>query len=73
MLILLLLLSLLIATDLLAGGSSLYTSTDKTNKNEIYIKETIQKHSTNNTKNTVNTGIHITKTPTHCVCVCVCM
>jgi len=57
------------------GGSSPYTSTDKTNKNKIYLSETIQKHSTNNTKHSKyrytyyqnthalqNTHIH---TPTH--------
>ena len=32
------------------GGSSPYTSTDKTNKNKLCINETIQKHSTNITK-----------------------
>jgi len=61
--LLLLLLLLLTATELSLGGSSPYTSTDKTNKNI---------HKGNNTKNTVqtiqntvNTSTHITKTPTH--------
>jgi len=32
------------------GGSSRYANTDNANKNKLYINETIQKHSTNNTK-----------------------
>ena len=56
-LLLLLSLLLLIAIKLSLSASSPYTSTDKTNNNEIYINETIQ--------NTVNTSTHITKTPTH--------
>ena len=46
-----------------------YTSTDKTN-NKIYINETVQKHSTNNTKRSkykytyYQTSHTITKTPT---------
>jgi len=32
------------------GGSSPYTSTDKTIKNNVYIEETIPKHSTSDTK-----------------------
>jgi len=47
---LLLLLLLFITIDFSLGGISPYTSIDKTNKNKIYINETIQKHSTNNTK-----------------------
>jgi hypothetical protein len=46
------------------GGSSPYTSTDKTNKNK-HIKETIQNTKYKKYKNTVNTSTHITKTPTH--------
>ena len=38
------------AIELSPSGSSPYTSTDKTNKNNIYIEETIPKHSTNDTK-----------------------
>ena len=39
------------AIEFSPGGSSPYTSTDKTHKNKkIYIIETIQKHRTNNTK-----------------------
>jgi len=38
------------AIEFSLGGSGPYTCTDKTNKNIIYINETIQKHSTNNTK-----------------------
>jgi hypothetical protein len=52
-------------------GSSPYTSTDNTHKNEIYINDTIQKHSTNITKHSnykytyyQNTHI-IVQTPTH--------
>jgi hypothetical protein len=33
---------IIIEIDLSLGGSSPYTSTDKTNKNKIYISETIQ-------------------------------
>ena len=40
----------IIAIEFSPGGSSPYTSTDKTNKNKIHINETIQKLSTNNTK-----------------------
>jgi len=54
---------LLTAVELSHGGSSPYTSTDKTDNNI---------HKRNNTKNTVqtiqnkvNTSTHITKTPTH--------
>jgi len=57
-----LLTDLLTAIEVSPGGSSRYSSTNKTNK--IYIKETIQKHSTT-IHNTVNTSTHITKTPTH--------
>jgi len=48
LLLLLLLLLLFTAVEFSLGGSSPYTSTDKTNKN--ILNETIQKHSTNNTK-----------------------
>jgi len=58
------LLLLLTAIEVSPGGSSLYSSTNKTNKNKIYIKETIQKHSTT-IHNTVNTSTLITKTHTH--------
>ena len=53
------------------GGSSPYASTDRTNNNEIYINETIQKHSTNNTqhsnyKYTYYQNTHtVVKTPHH--------
>jgi hypothetical protein len=50
LLLLLLLFLLFITIDFSLGGSSPYTSIDNTNKNKIYITETIQKHSTNNTK-----------------------
>ena len=59
------------AIDFSPGDSSTYTSTDKINKNKIYIKETIQKHSTNNTKHskymyTYYQSTHtIVKTPIH--------
>ena len=45
-----LLLLLFTAIEISPGASSPYTSTDETNKFKIYINETIQKHSTNNTK-----------------------
>jgi len=41
---------IIIAIEFSLGGSSPYTSTDKTNKNKIHINETIQKHTTNNAK-----------------------
>jgi len=41
---------LLTAIEFSTGGSIPYTSTDKTNKNKVDVNETIQKHSTNNTK-----------------------
>ena len=41
---------LLTEIEFSTGGSNPYTSTDKTHKNKIYINETIQKHSTSNTK-----------------------
>ena len=64
--LLLLLSSLLTETELSLGGSSPYTSTDKTNKNKIYINETIQKHSTYNTK-TQQIQVHILpKHPHNC-------
>jgi hypothetical protein len=52
------------------GGSSPYTSTDKTNGNKIYINETIQKTQYKKHKKRVNTSTHITNhphihTPTH--------
>jgi hypothetical protein len=56
------------------GGSSPYTSTDRTNRNKyiyLYKYTDILVHKRNNTKtqykqykNTVNTSTHITKTPT---------
>jgi outer membrane lipoprotein-sorting protein len=49
-------------TVFLAGGNNSYTSTDKINKNKMYINETTQKHCTNN-KNRLNTSRRITKTP----------
>ena len=64
-LLLLLLLLLLTAIELLHDGSSPYTSTDKTYKNKYTIYETIQKTQYKQYKKTVNTNIHITKTPTH--------
>ena len=62
--ILLLLLLLLTAIEFSPSDNSPYTSTHKTNKNKVYINETIQKHSKNN-KNTIDTSTRITKTPTH--------
>jgi hypothetical protein len=59
------------AIDFSLGGSSPYTSTHKTNENKIYMNETIQKHSTKNTKHntyryTYYKNTHtIFKTPTH--------
>ena len=51
---------LLTVNELSLGGSSPYTSTDKTNKNiYIYINETVH-----TIQNTVNTSTHVTKTPT---------
>jgi hypothetical protein len=44
------------AIDFSPGGSSFYTSTDKSYRNKIYLNETIQI--------TVNTSKHITRTPT---------
>ena len=38
------------AIEFSRGGSSPYTSTDKTNKNKTYISDTKQEHSTSNTK-----------------------
>ena len=46
------------------GGSSPYTSTDKTNKNKINIKETIQKHSKYKYTDYQKTHTIVT-TPTH--------
>jgi hypothetical protein len=43
------------------GGSSPYTSTDKTNKN----KYTQTKNTVQTIQNTINTSIHITKISTH--------
>jgi len=50
LLLLLLLLLLFTAIEFSPGGSSPYISTEKTNKNKTLIKETIENHSTNNTK-----------------------
>ena len=55
-----LLVLLLPAIELSLGGSSPYTSTDKTNKN----KYTQTKNTVQTIQNTINTSIHITKTPT---------
>jgi hypothetical protein len=49
-LLLLLLLLLLTAVELSLGGSSPYTSTDKTNKNKYTQTKQYKKCSTNNTK-----------------------
>ena len=46
------------AIEFLVGGSSPYTSTDRANKNKIYINETIQKNGTNNTKYSTNNTQH---------------
>jgi hypothetical protein len=65
--LLLLLLLLLTAIELSLGGSSPYTSIDKTSKNKYtetkQYKNRVQ--TIKNTVNTVNTSTHITKTPTH--------
>ena len=50
--IIIIIIIIITAIELSPGGSSPYTSTDKTNKNKIYINETIQ--------NTVNTGTAVT-------------
>jgi len=60
LLLFLLLLLLLTAID----GSSPYTSTNKTNKNK-YTQTKQYKNPVQTAQNTVNTSIHITKTPTH--------
>ena len=59
----LLLLLLLTAIQLSLGGSSTYTSTDKTKKN-IHKRNNIQ-NTVQTIQNTVNTSTHIIKTPTH--------
>ena len=41
---------IIVAIEFSPGGSSHYTSTEKTNKNKIHVNETIQKHRTNNTE-----------------------
>jgi len=46
------------------GGSSPYTSTDKTNKNK-YTQMKQYKNTVQTIQNTVNTSTHVTKTPTH--------
>jgi hypothetical protein len=48
--IIIIIIIIITAIDFSLVNSSPYTSTLKTNKNKIYINETIQKHSTNNTK-----------------------
>ena len=50
LLLLLLLLLLLTAIELSPGGNSLYTSTNKTNKNKYTETKQYKKHSTKNTK-----------------------
>ena len=45
------------------GGSSPYTSTDKTNKSIHKLKQ--YKYTVQTIQNTVNTSTHITKTSTH--------
>jgi len=68
---LLLLLLLLTSIEFSPGGSSPYTSTDKTNKNKMYLNETKEKNGTNNTKHsrykyTYYKNTHtVVKTPTH--------
>ena len=70
-LLLLLLLLLLTSIEFSPGGSSPYTSTDKTNKNKMYLNETKEKNGTNNTKHsrykyTYYKNTHtVVKTPTH--------
>jgi hypothetical protein len=59
LLLLLLLLLLFIAISFSPHGSSFYTNTDKTNKNKVYINETVHKHCT--IPNTVNTSTHNSK------------
>jgi len=54
---------LLTAIELSLGVSSLNTSTNKTNKNIHKRKNT--KNTVQTIQNTVNSGIHIMKTPTH--------
>jgi len=49
---------------LLRVGSSPYTSTDKTNKNE-HTKRKCIKNTVQTIQNTVNTNTRIIKTPTH--------
>jgi len=55
---------IIIAIEFSLGGSSPYTSTDKTNKNK-YNKRNNTKNKVQPIQNTVNTSTHITKTPTH--------
>ena len=59
----LLLLLLLTAIELSLGVNSLYTSINKTNKNVHKRKNT--KNTVQTIQNTVNSSIHIMKTPTH--------
>ena len=63
-LLLLLLLLLLTAIELSLGGSSPYTSTDKTNKNK-YTQTKQYKNTVQTIQNIVNTSTHITRTPTY--------
>ena len=62
--LLLLLLLLLTAAVLSPGGSSPYTSTDKTNKNKFTCMKQY-KNTVQTIQNTENASTHITKTPTH--------
>ena len=61
--IIIIIIIIIIAIDFSPGNSNPYTSTDKTNKNKIYIKETIQ-NTVHTLQNTINTSAHITKTHT---------
>ena len=54
---------LLTAIGFLPRGSCPYTGIDKTNKNQLCINETIQKHC-KTTRNTVNTNTHNSKIAT---------
>jgi hypothetical protein len=51
------------AIEFSLGGSSPYTSTDKTNKNKYTLKKQL-KNTVQTIQNTINTSTLITKTPT---------
>jgi hypothetical protein len=61
--IIIIIIIIIVAIEFAVGGISSYTNTDTTNKNKLYINETIQ-NTVQTIQKAINTSTHFAKAPT---------